>query len=784
MLTFFKKYPFLLSGSLIFLVCLLSYGKILGMYFFLDDYLLLYSLQHPNLQGGGYGLGVFGSNFGYSAKLFIPFFNLFGLNPEGYYFVEVVLYFLAALTVYFFGKTLTGSRKVALGSALIFASGYVGSDSLYRLAVGWQNLLAAIFITLTATLYYKYTQTPRMKYYVLAFAVYLFTSEFSFYRAHGIILLILGIEVLFNFKPLLSILRMVPFALSYWYFYVYSIRDIIDQGSKSTVFVRKIFTEGNFHFLLTPLKTLENLFLPDKFNFPLLVFIVILVGILFWKRSKVLLYCLIFAVANFIVYFYTSPENSQETTHRYLTISFVGAATFWGIFLSEVLKSTRNYLFFCILIVILNLSLVRSDQVNLVQNRSQPSREFWKSFQRQVPHLNKQSVIYIDSKNDGVSKPARDVAIGAGSMSATTSWAVYYGLLWEDIYLAENFSELLNLVKTKEINPDNMYTFFYSRKHGLINTTKETKKAIFGSGASSNISTLDNINTPFFSPVLLKFSSETSIDFSAADYKAESQVDLSTYLSFLASRDRYWRKVQASSVTETKYAEISKIIDRVSDTAWKGDNLTWAKNQKEEVIIDLGEERAIGAVRIIPATLGRMLTQYSYECSLDGVSWREVGSFQKRIEKLEPFIDKFDSSNCAFVRLVIYATKSDAAPQISEIEILEAKFADLDVDLSDRVEKDPFMFMRSPNDKKIISEYFANNLISGGICIFTDKYNPLQPVCKKYKFKLGAGNNGSFLIEQGGTVLQKIEFLLPPIVKLTVNGATIEYLSFSELEKM
>src|SRR3990167_10594771 len=167
----FKSYKLLLGGLVLLLITFLAYGKILGMYFYLEDYLILYSIQHPESSQAGYGSGIFGRPYGYAVTPFIPFYYLFGLEPWGYYLVEVVLYFIVSLVVYFFTKTLTGSRKIALGSALIFASGYVGSGSLYRLAVGWQNLLAAVFISLSAALYFKYVKNPTLKYYLLAFAV-------------------------------------------------------------------------------------------------------------------------------------------------------------------------------------------------------------------------------------------------------------------------------------------------------------------------------------------------------------------------------------------------------------------------------------------------------------------------------------------------------------------------------------------------------------------------------------------------------------------------------------
>lgn len=778
----FKKYPFLLSGILIFLVCLLAYGQIAKMYFYLEDYLILYSVQHPSSPEAGYGSGVFGRPYGYAVTPFIPFYYLFGLEPEGYYIVEIFLYFLAALTVYFCAKTLTKTKLVALGSALIFASGYVGSSSLYRLAVGWQNILATIFLTLTVTFYYKYVKSPHRKLYFLALIFYLFTSEFSFYRAHGIILLILGIEVLFNFKLWRSVLRMVPFILSYWYFYIFSINSFIDQDSKFASFMNKVFAKDNLQYPLSFLKTLENIFIPDKFNVPLLFFICSLLGILIWKKSKILIFCLVFIIANFLVYFYNAPEDIQETTHRYLTVSFVGASIFFGVFLNKVFKGTYKYLFFCLLIVILNLSLVRREQANILTNRSQPTREFWRSFQSQVHILPKHSAIFIDSRRDRVSKPARDAALGAGSMSATTSFAVYYGLEWEDIYLAENFSELLNLVKTGKVNQDNIYTFYYSRQDGLVNTTQKIKSALFGNSSLINIGDLNNINLPFYSPGLLKFTSDIETHFSDKNYTGDNGSELSKYFSFITSRNHYWDKVLATATSEVKDGAIKNITDRNEQSSWKGDDLDWSKKHSEEVVLNLGENRQIGAVRMVPAFLARVPTKYQYECSIDGMNWRKLDSFEKKISNIEPFIDEFKEMNCVFVKLIIYKTVSDNPPQISEIEVLEGKFADLNVSYAEAIEEDPFQHTQSLSDRQMVIEYFRENGIIGKICIHDNKYESPPQYCKKHKFRLGVDNNGKFFIDQGGTVLEKIEFLLPSQLKLSIKNATLENLNFDQLK--
>ena len=763
----FKSYKLLLGGLVLLLITFLAYGKILGMYFYLEDYLVLYSIQNPDSPEAGYGSGVFGRPFGWAVTPFIPFYHLFGLEPQGYYLIEVLLYFAASISVYFFAKTFTGNKKAAFGSALIFASGYVGSGSLYRMAVGWQNLLAAIFISLSAALYFKYVKTPKLKYYVLAFAVYLVTCEFSFYRAHGIVLLILGIELLFNFNRVKSIARMTPFALAYYYFYVYSLPNI-DQVSKTASFVRIVFQERNYHYLLTPLKTLQNLFIPDRFSFPLFVFAVVLTGVLLWKRSKVLLYCLIFAVANFLVYFYYSPNGPQETTHRYLTVSFVGIASFLGIFLNAVFKNKGRYFLACLLIVAFYITLARQEQAEILQNRSIPNREFWRDFRKNIGNIPPKSVIYIDTKNDGLSKPVRDTSLSAGSMSATASFAMFYRLKWEDIYLAENFPEVLSLVKSKKVEKDNIFTFYYSRDGGLVNTTQISKKTI-SQGGELAVADINNINIPFTSPVLFNFDSVVQIDYS--DFgKAPTDADFSIYLDYLSSKKDYYKNVSVSASSEVKYAEVKNISDDVVETSWRADDLKWAASHHEELVVNLGRERKVGKVKITPANSTRTPTDHAIECSSDLKVWSSLKT---------P-----GDQTCAFVKIIITTTASGGPPQISEIEVVESPFANLDISKAEEVEKNPFNFVSlQSNYLTTLKNYFAKYGVQGTICVHTDKYNSQSPLCEKHSFRLG-NTQDYILINQGGTILKKVEIRVPEPVKVNFGNIRANYLTYDELEKM
>lgn len=774
--TIFNNYKLLLGTLVLLLVVFLAYGKILGMYFFLEDYLILYSIQNPSSPDAGYGTGIIGRPFGWAVTPFIPFYHLFKLEPFGYYFVELILYFVTTLAVYFFTKTLTNNKKASFGAALIFASGYVGSGSVYRMAVGWQNLLAAIFISLSVALYFKYIKTPTLKYYLLAFSFYLFTSEFSFYRAHGIILLILGIELLFNFSFLKSIIRMLPYVASYWYFYVYSL-PFMDQGSKTASFFRIVFQEGNYHYLLTPFKTLENLFIPDKFHLPFLVFAAALAAILIWKRSKVLIYCLLFALANFFVHFYNSPSSVPETVHRYLTVSFVGIAAFWGVLLNSVFKSSNKYFLVCLLIVLLNITLARQEQDDILQNRSKPNREFWQSFLREIKTIPANSVIYIDTKNDGVSKPVRDTSLSAGSMSATASFAVFYRLKWDELYLAENFSEILSLVKAEKAPKDNIFTFFYSRQDGLINTTSQTKRAL-SEGDTVKVQDLNDIQVKYSSPLLLTFSSETNINPREATVTPISG-GLKQYLDYLSARNDYYKIVSINTNTEVKYAEVRNIKDDNIETSWRADDTKWAANHHEEIIIDLGNVKNIGAVKVKPGHMTRVPIKYTYECSLDSQVWNKLADIEKVQGGIDEYMDKFNNGNCRYFKLVITNTIS-GPPQISEIEVIDAMYSEIDFGLANKIEENPFLYSL---DTLLLANYFAKSGINGKVCIYTDKYKSSSPKCVKHNFKYGTAGD-SVLIDQGGNILQKIEFKLPENININFKNPLLKYLTYEELEKM
>jgi len=199
-------------------------------------------------------------------------------------------------------------------------------------------------------------------------------------------------------------------------------------------------------------------------------------------------------------------------------------------------------------------------------------------------------------------------------------------------------------------------------------------------------------------------------------------------------------------------------------------------------MINLGVIKQIGGVRVVPAALGRVPTKYTYECSLEGAKWGNIANFEKKVNKAGAYVDKFNETRCQFIKLKIYDTVLHDSPQISEMEVLENNFQNLDFELADNVSKNPFLYATSSNQRELLTKYTINNGYEGEICILTDKFKPTEPQCQKYKFQLGT-YSGSLPIGQGGTVIQKIKFVTPPEIQIDVVELTLQHLTYDQLEK-
>src|SRR3989344_3894382 len=265
---FLRNHPNWIVTLALFLLSAISYGQTIFMYFLIDDNALIYKLQHFDQNIVLWGKGIFGEGpYRHIVDQFIPFYPLFGINPMPYFAIGIVLYFLTALTVYFFLKILTKNNLIALLTSMIFASGYVGSETMFGIVNSWQTTRGIIMFIFTLLLFYQYIRSKNLLFYILSVVLFFFSIDTVFIRAHGLIFIIFAFDALFwpvrfKWRSLLAfILRQLPFLLAHYYVYVSS-PNLIERFAIKRIF-EDIFIEKKIYLIFTPLQNLGNLFIPD-----------------------------------------------------------------------------------------------------------------------------------------------------------------------------------------------------------------------------------------------------------------------------------------------------------------------------------------------------------------------------------------------------------------------------------------------------------------------------------------------------------------------------------------
>lgn len=785
-----NKRPILWSILLILAVVIMAYGLTAFMYYGQDDHSLIFKLQRLEEGVGQYGVGITGrkssSPYRYMVVPFVPIYMLFGTRPFAYFAVGIFNYFLASIAVYFLAWVLTRNKKIALISGLIFASGFFGSDTMLRLTNSYQTPHTILFMCITLALYKLYTDKKSFLLYLLSFIFFALTIEGFWIRSPGMIFLVLGLEVLFNLNLLKSPFRLIPFFFIYYQQYI--------KGSPSapevTNYLKTLFLGGGYQMLLVPIRSLFNLFIPDKFVpeqnilIPLL-FVISLIAVLIKKKSRVMWYAIGFTLASFMVYIAHDPTRIITTTHRYSTIPFVGIALFLGVFLEKIFNNERKYVLASVALILFNVVQMNVYSVKNLKERNIPTRRFYETLKKQVPTLPKGSALLFDVKDDSESRRLFSEFFGVGSMPEMTAIAWQYEIDRYDLYLPENFVELLSLVKNGKVEKDKIFTFYYDAGQGLVNTTGVTRRALFGGVREELFFTgLSDLNVDFSSPLELKLKITTRLNEERMGSQERKILDYENYLNYLDSRSSYYRSVSASASSEWKYQEVRNIVDQEVDTTWMSDRFEWHDISAAEVILDLGWERDIGAAKMVYTSPDRVPMKFSYRCSINGSLWTDLEGYSEVPSVESGFIaSRFLPSTCRFVKLLIEKTKIDDSPQIAELEILDSRFKNIDFIKADEIRKNPYSFVSNYQQKTALRRYLARNKVDSEVCIYTNKYNPKLPKCQMLKLEPDSTRMYSVVAPPGGTLLEYVELVTTPEVEVTVELLSVSTPSYDELER-
>lgn len=262
----FKKLPLII---LVIFIISISFGQTLWMYFWQDDAAVIFKLQHLAEPAGSYGSGPFGEGpYKYTITPFVPFYQFFGLNPFGYFLVGLLLYLISVVCIYFLAKDFFDNKKAAFFSTLVFAAGYIGSNSLFKISNSWQNSLGLSLALLMLWSLVKFLKKNQFKFYVLSLFLFFISVHFVFIRSHSLIFLVLILDVIFKLIPFKTlefvkfILRQIPFWIIFYIYYLKA--ETVSTAAFSGI--KNYLIQGKIEFFSTLFATTGNIFFPNNFQ--------------------------------------------------------------------------------------------------------------------------------------------------------------------------------------------------------------------------------------------------------------------------------------------------------------------------------------------------------------------------------------------------------------------------------------------------------------------------------------------------------------------------------------
>lgn len=507
-------------------------------------------------------------------------------------------------------------------------------------------------------------------------------------------------------------------------------------------------------------------------------------------------------------------------------------------FMRRGLDYLKGSLVVTMLLVGANLYFSQKTQSALVQERSIPTRNFYQTLLSEVPEISPGAIFLFEIKNEQkYIQQFRDF-FSVGSMPETTALAIYYGMARDEIKLPESFDELLFLLKQGG-SIDQVYTFYFGPE-GLINTTEQIRQTL-KQGIQSDLplteweSSVNSQNSPnslttatFFDssdgvtigepPVIQSNSplqapgSAFFLEFDAKitplkpgfpyqSQEAEKHPQFNGIKSlaldkgsatrklifdYLLARREYYETAKAQTASEWKYQETKYLLDQKGNTSWRGHRIYWHDNNKDEILIDLGSSKNIGRLIWVNGNNRSTITDYIISVSTDGNNWTEVKNVAGSPERNggEMIIDDFEPQPAHFVKMEILGTLDDDSPWISEIEVVEEKFKQVDTPEAYFLRDEPFAYINDENDFDISLSYIRQDArmrlewLTNVDVSWTQERSqifPIFPDGKFHHYKIFAAGGGTGLTQ---LKLDKLSFP----ARLEIKNVKLIYPTFEELK--
>lgn len=838
--------PFILIG----IVVSFSLEKTLQYYFYTDDFAFLYYLQN-NLN--------FGWPYNSVLTLFRPVYQLFGINPLPYFTLAFITYFFASFSVYLFARKLSRNNLIAISSSLIFATGYVGLDQFGMIAVSIINNINIINVCITLILWIFWIETKKIKYYFLTLFMFWISFLLFPYRAYPLVLFLPTLQFMktldvgslkrMSWQIIFIILYFIPF------FVVAILRGVFSYGTHGTDSVNlfHFFNSDSKLFIFLNIEFLKELFgvlgklilvkpLMNILNITADLSLYAYVGFIFFSITVLMSFILIRKKKNdgrnlLIVLLLTIEAyvgnmilnvdfDSNGPVNRYLTIAFLPFSILIPLFLFVIFERIKfkwiskkwTLIFVIILIVLSFASMSRKYEKGVLEDRSNPSRIFFKELKTFIPTLSDSTynVFYFDRASYfPISSRFGNVLLSA-AMGNSVNLAVPYGIDIESIKIVDTFDQFLRFVIYPPDGRKINYYTFYNNEKGLQNTTSQVF-ALLENGSSTKISNdqvhyvneestslikIESENVSSLTPMRVKFSLRASPkdpstltfpyigkkDESVKDYYERNQVQRSEIFRYLTSREKYYKtvNVDVESIHIAKQNPDSYLVDEKAETVWLSDQSRWEVNIKPWIKVDLSENRNIG--RIVWHELQtRLIDKYTISTSSDGKTWTKVKNISQKNYSNDPTLKiiDFDNINARYILVNIdELAYGSPGPGLAEIEVIENEFKNVDLESAFRVSNSPFEYIENSEDLSETYDYLRQNA-KLSIKALTNRDDPNSNLLLTQLpiFLDGQQHEYEFQLPSGGTELKNIKLEANFPADLVVEDIIIENITLNVLKE-
>lgn len=532
--------------------------------------------------------------------------------------------------------------------------------------------------------------------------------------------------------------------------------------------------------------------------------------------KKYLFFFTIWIITSLLVYTAYIPTSIFLSTDRYLLHSFLAMAILLALLFFRKIDNPYKKLIavFIILLGIVNITNSLIYQRKIIIERSLPAKKFYTDLKNYLPVLKKGDIVFIDIAENAIRQ--YEAAFSVGQMPETTALAWRYGLDRYDFILVNDFNSLVYNIKSKNISPKNIHTFFYS-KNKLIDTTDRMKKYLFTdkSDQAINLKLSDFDNHNFLSnmktrelPIMLKEPIDSLtplklnlklkasvVEFAEKDFPIyldgnnQNSIyrDLNKRLLSLEYKKNKLKFAENSDyIVSSEWSDRrgSNLYDGDSSTVWQPDRVLW-RGGNENIIIDLKTVQNINKLVWVNGLANNTPTKFIVYSSLDGDKWREVAKVNslQRIEDQKSQIVNFSQQAARYFKVIFKETLSGDSPLIAELWVVPTRFESLDILQAESFLTNPYAYI--PNQEIFKLSLEASDYFGEAYLYWKSDYAIGWKNTKKAKLNLIYDNlwhEYNVIIPATGTKISELklsDIQIPGVIE--TRDVNIDYLKINEL---